>query len=103
MSAMYDGLRVMFVEDDPAVRAATAQTLDLAGFKIEQHASAELALKNLKEYFPGVLLVDFQLTGMNGIALLERAVRIDRSLPSHHRHGARRYFDRRQGNACRSV
>ena len=81
MSAMYDGLRVMFVEDDPAVRAATAQTLDLAGFEIEQHASAELALKNLKEYFPGVLLVDFQLTGMNGIALLERAMTIDRSLP----------------------
>ena len=78
---MYDGLRVMFVEDDPAVRAATAQTLDLAGFEIEQHASAELALKNLKEYFPGVLLVDFQLTGMNGIALLERAMTIDRSLP----------------------
>ena len=81
MSAMYDGLRVMFVEDDPAVRAATAQTLDLAGFEVEQHASAESALKNLKEYFPGVLLVDFQLTGMNGIALLERAVTIDRSLP----------------------
>ena len=81
MSAMYDGLRVMFVEDDPAVRAATAQTLDLAGFEIEQHASAESALKNLKEYFPGVLLVDFQLTGMNGIALLERAMTIDRSLP----------------------
>ncbi|MGB2586199.1 MAG: sigma-54 dependent transcriptional regulator, partial [Pseudolabrys sp.] len=81
MSAMYDGLRVMFVEDDPAVRAATAQTLDLAGFEVEQHASAESALKNLKEYFRGVLLVDFQLTGMNGIALLERAVTIDRSLP----------------------
>jgi two-component system C4-dicarboxylate transport response regulator DctD len=81
MSAMYDGLRVMFVEDDPAVRAATAQTLDLAGFEIEQHASAESALKSLKEYFPGVLLVDFQLTGMNGIALLERAMTIDRSLP----------------------
>jgi two-component system C4-dicarboxylate transport response regulator DctD len=81
MNAMYDGLRVMFVEDDPAVRAATAQTLDLAGFEIEQHASAESALKNLKEYFPGILLVDFQLTGMNGIALLERAMTIDRSLP----------------------
>jgi two-component system C4-dicarboxylate transport response regulator DctD len=81
MPAMFDGLRVMFVEDDPAVRAATAQTLDLAGFEIEQHASAESALKNLKEYFPGVLLVDFQLTGMNGIALLERAMTIDRSLP----------------------
>jgi two-component system, NtrC family, C4-dicarboxylate transport response regulator DctD len=81
MSAMYNGLRVMFVEDDPAVRAATTQTLDLAGFEIEQHASAESALKNLKEYFPGILLVDFQLTGMNGITLLERAMKIDRSLP----------------------
>jgi len=81
MSAMYDGLRVMFVEDDPAVRAATAQTLDLAGFGLESHASAESALKNLREYFPGILLVDYQLTGMDGIALLERAMVIDRSLP----------------------
>ena len=81
MFAMYEGLRVMFIEDDPAVRAATAQALDLAGFKLELHASAESALKNLKEFFPGILLVDFQLTGMNGIALLERAMLIDKALP----------------------
>lgn len=79
--AMFDGLRVMLVEDDPAVRAATAQTLELAGFGLELHASAESALKNLKQFFPGVLLIDFQLTGMNGIALLERAMKIDRDLP----------------------
>ena len=52
MSAMYDGLRVMFVEDDPAVRAATAQTLDLAGFEVEQHASAELSSEKPEGILP---------------------------------------------------
>jgi two-component system C4-dicarboxylate transport response regulator DctD len=81
MPKRYEGLRVMLVEDDPAVRAATAQTLELAGFELEVHASAETALKGLKEFYPGVLLVDFQLKGMDGIALLERAMTIDKALP----------------------
>src|SRR4051812_41244466 len=81
MPKRYEGLRVMLVEDDPAVRAATAQTLELAGFELEVHASAETALKDLKEFYPGVLLVDFQLKGMDGIALLERAMTIDKALP----------------------
>ena len=81
MLKTFEGLRVMLIEDDPAVRAATAQTLDLAGFEVELHASAESALKNLKEFYPGILLIDFQLAGMNGIVLLERAMKIDPALP----------------------
>ncbi len=78
---MYEGLRVIVVEDDPAVRNATVQTLGIADIDVEPHASAESALKSLSEFFPGVLLVDFQLPGMDGIALLEHAMAIDQTLP----------------------
>jgi two-component system, NtrC family, C4-dicarboxylate transport response regulator DctD len=78
---MFEGLRVILVEDDPVVRHATAQILGLADIAVELHATAESALKSLTECFPGILLVDYQLPGMNGIALLERAMAIDQTLP----------------------
>lgn len=78
---MFEGLRVLFVEDDPAVRHATAQTLGLSDIAVELHATAESALKSITEFLPGILLVDFQLPGMDGIALLERARAIDPTLP----------------------
>ena len=78
---MFEGLRVILVEDDPVVRHATAQILGLADIAVELHATAESALKSITECFPGILLVDFQLPGMNGIALLEHAMAIDQTLP----------------------
>jgi len=78
---MYNDLRVMLVEDDVAVSAATAQTLGLAGFELELHGSPESALRHLKEFFPGILLIDFQRPGGHALALLERAMKIDRALP----------------------
>jgi len=74
-------LRIMVVDDDVAVRTATTQMLSLAGFIVEPHASAETALESLREFFPGILLVDFKLASMEAIALLEKAISIDPNLP----------------------
>lgn len=78
---MFEGLRVIFVEDDPAVRHAVEQTLGLSDIAVELHATGESALKSITEYLPGILLVDYQLPGMNGIVLLELARAIDPTLP----------------------
>ena len=80
-SAMPPELRVLLVEDDPAVRFAHAQTLKLAGLDVEACASAEAALEKLHPLFPGILLVDVRLPGMDGLALLERAQRMEPALP----------------------
>ena len=74
-------LQVLLVEDDPAVRFANAQTLKLAGLRVETCASAEAALEKLHPLFPGVLLVDVRLPGMDGLAVLERAQRMEPALP----------------------
>ncbi|MDB5652149.1 MAG: Fis family transcriptional regulator [Hyphomicrobiales bacterium] len=78
---MHQDLRVLLVEDDPAVRFANAQTLKLAGLTVETVASAEAALDKLHPLFPGVLVVDVRLPGMDGLTLLDRAQRIEPALP----------------------
>lgn len=63
------------------MRFANAQTLKLAGLNVESVASAEAALDRLHPFFPGVLLVDVRLPGMDGLTLLERAQRMEPALP----------------------
>ena len=74
-------LHVLLVEDDPAVRFANAQTLKLAGLDVVACASAEAALEKIHPLFPGVMLVDVRLPGMDGLTLLERVQRMEPALP----------------------
>jgi two-component system C4-dicarboxylate transport response regulator DctD len=78
---MLPALHVLLVEDDPAVRFANAQTLKLAGFDVIACASAEAALEKVHPLFPGIMLVDVRLPGMDGLALLERVQRMEPALP----------------------
>ncbi|HBD38673.1 MAG TPA: sigma-54-dependent Fis family transcriptional regulator, partial [Cupriavidus sp.] len=68
---MQDGLRVLFVEDEPLVRQATAQSLELAGFSVLALPSAEAAMPHLGADFPGVLVTDVRLSGASGLDLLQ--------------------------------
>ena len=78
---MHDGDVVLFVEDDPTVRFGSMQALELAGRTVRAFASAEEALPALRPGCRGVLVSDVRLPGMDGMALLERAKRIDAELP----------------------
>ncbi len=73
--------QVLLVEDDIDLRAATAQTLDLAGFDVESFDSARPALKRLSAAFNGVLVTDVRMPGMDGLALFERVLAVDRDIP----------------------
>ncbi|HTJ04279.1 MAG TPA: sigma-54 dependent transcriptional regulator [Caldimonas sp.] len=78
---MPDDAVVLFVEDDPTVRFGSAQALELAGRTVRVFASAEEALPAVTPGFRGVLVTDVRLPGIDGMALLERAKRIDADLP----------------------
>ncbi|NRF70246.1 sigma-54-dependent Fis family transcriptional regulator [Aquincola sp. S2] len=78
---MFDGFSVVLVEDDPPVRHSLAQTLELAGFAVAAHGSAEEALATLSPGFLGVLITDVRLPRMDGITLLTQALRIEPALP----------------------
>ncbi len=76
-----DQLRVLFVEDDPAVRFGGQQALSLAGIDVEAFGSAEAVRPHLCPYLPGILVADVRLPGMSGLQLLDEVLSVDPSLP----------------------
>ncbi len=64
-------LRAMLVDDHPLVRAAVRQALEAPDVAlVAEAASAEDALLLAPEVRPDVLLVDINLPGMDGVALV---------------------------------
>jgi len=72
---------VLLVEDEQAVRMASAQTLELGGFEVRACESAEQARSWLHAGFGGVVVTDVRLPGQSGLALLAEAVACDPELP----------------------
>ncbi|ABL72718.1 sigma-54-dependent transcriptional regulator [Paracoccus denitrificans] len=64
---------VMLVEDDADLRQATAETLELAGFRVHAFDAAAPALDVLRPDFPGVILSDLRMPGLSGLDFLDRA------------------------------
>lgn len=65
---------LLVVEDDPGLREALTDTLELAGYRVVAAADAESALAMLAREPHGMMLSDVQMPGMDGHALL-RAVK----------------------------
>ncbi len=73
--------RLILVDDDKAIRDSAGQSLVLAGFNVDCFASAAEALPHLTADFPGVLITDIRMPGMDGLELMERVLKVDRDLP----------------------
>jgi len=78
---MPDKLKILFVEDDAAVRLGSVQAFQLRGLEVQAFECAEHVLRHLELGFPGILVSDIRLPGMDGLALLEQALAIDSTLP----------------------
>ncbi|MCL5777069.1 sigma-54 dependent transcriptional regulator [Limibaculum sp. FT325] len=73
--------RILLVEDDAMVRAALAQTLDLAEIAVETADSADAALGRLTPDWPGAVISDVRMPGKDGLALLDAVIAMDPELP----------------------
>jgi len=73
--------QVLFIDDEQHIRAANRQTLELAGLEAQVFERAEQALPLIARDWPGVLVCDIRLPGMDGLALLAEAQAIDPDLP----------------------
>ncbi|WP_295049910.1 sigma-54 dependent transcriptional regulator [uncultured Paracoccus sp.] len=72
---------VRLVEDDEDLRAAQVQTLQMAGFQVEDFGLAADALRGVTRDYPGVVLSDVQMPGMDGLQLFQQLHGIDADLP----------------------
>mgnify|MGYP000017330346 CR=1 FL=1 len=64
---------VLLVDDEPLVRRATEQWLQMAGFAVTSFDSAEAAMPLLQPGFAGILLTDVKMPGMDGLELMRVA------------------------------
>lgn len=72
---------ILFVDDEAAMREAVTQWLGLAGFETLVHDKASTALAALSSDFPGILVTDLKMEGLDGLELLRRSQQIDPELP----------------------
>lgn len=72
---------VAIIDDEADMRTSIAQWLTLSGFKAETYESAEKAMKALGPEFPGVVISDIRMPGIDGMALLRRMQSVDPALP----------------------
>lgn len=73
--------RVALVDDDHDVRIAASESLSLAGYQVDAHASAQSFLDSLAQGYPDVLVTDMRMPGLDGLQLFERVLERDASLP----------------------
>ena len=74
------GLRVLLVDDDDVVRAATAQMLSFVGCDVRQAADGIAALDHLLTDLD-LVIADYAMPGLNGAELAERVARVRPGLP----------------------
>jgi two-component system response regulator AtoC len=67
-----NSLRLLLVDDDPAVRRALGGTLSEEGHEVLAAENAEQALAQLTDYAPDLILSDIRMPGLDGIELLKR-------------------------------
>ena len=73
--------KVAIIDDEVDMRESVAQWLQLSGFEPISFDAAEPALKVIGPDFPGVVISDIRMPGMDGMALLRRLQSIDPGLP----------------------
>ncbi|AKJ97747.1 MULTISPECIES: sigma-54-dependent transcriptional regulator [Pseudomonas] len=74
-------IEVVLIDDDPHLRQALSQTLDLAGLKILPLAEAKGVAGQLPRDWPGVVVSDIRMPGMDGLELLSELHAQDPELP----------------------
>ncbi|MFQ6548154.1 sigma-54-dependent transcriptional regulator [Aestuariibius sp. 2305UL40-4] len=78
---MAQAMKIAIVDDEQDMRQSISQWLALSGFDTETFPSAEDALKGLTPDYPGVVVSDIKMPGMDGMAFLKRVMSVDSALP----------------------
>jgi DNA-binding NtrC family response regulator len=78
---MTKGMKIAIVDDEQDMRQSISQWLALSGYDTETFASAEDALKVLGPDYPGIVISDIKMPGMDGMQFLKKLMGNDSTLP----------------------
>lgn len=63
---------ILVVEDEPAIQDLIQINLEMGGYRVLTHDSAESAIKGIQHELPDLALLDWMLPGMSGVDLARR-------------------------------